>query len=185
MADNAKNSNEGPSEPCGEGRACAGESGAQSDSDTWAGSDPDDEFGALWDRLTDAQKKVAQESLFTATKADAARAVGLAPSTVYSWPGRVWEAASMLVDRRAQGLEEGLGALSNEALGVLRRALDPRRETSRVEKEAAEFIVNHRLGRPTQKSEVEVSGGIDLDDTDGEKLDELLGHLDEDGEGEG
>lgn len=179
MADSADNDSENTTEPHSEGRASAREGAPESGSDTWAGDDPSDDFGALWQSLTDSQKKVAQEYIFCSEKAEAAKAVGLAPSTVYSWPDRVWEASSMLVDRRAQGLEEGMNALSPQALGVLRRALDPQEETSRVEKEAAEFIVNHKLGRPTQKQEVEHSGGINLDDTDADEIDDMLGHLDD------
>lgn len=184
MADSADESSKDTTQPRSEGRASARESGPESGSDTWAGGDPEDEFGQLWQSLTTSQRKVAQEYVFRTEKAEAAEAVGLAPSTVYSWPDKVWEASRMLVDRRAQGLEEGMHALSPQALGVLRRALDPEEETSRVEKEAAEFIVNHRLGRPTQKKEVEHSGGINLDDTDADEIDEMLGHLD-DAEGDG
>jgi len=181
MPDDAENESQDATQPCSDSRACAGESGPQSGSDTDEGADPDDDFEALWSSLRDVEKKVAQEYIFSASKAEAAREVGLKPSTVYSWPDRVFEAASRLVDRRAQGLEEGVNALSHDALDVLRRALNPDEEVSRVEKESAEYLLNRAAGRPTQKKEVDVQGGISLDDTDEEELDSMLGHLDEDG----
>lgn len=185
MADDAEKDPTDSTEPQSEPRACAGESGSQSDSEPDQEDSPDEDFEALWHSLSDSQKKVAQEYVFCATKADAARAVGLQPSTLYSWPDKVWEAASRLVDRRAQGLEEGVNALSHDALDVLRRALDPDQEVSRVEKESAEYLLNRAAGRPTQKKEVDVQGGISLDDTDEEELDQMLGHLDGGGDGEG
>jgi hypothetical protein len=160
-----------------EGRACAGESGAESGSDPSPAPEGEDEFERLWTRLTDNQRKVAQEYLFTSSKADAAREVGLSPSCVYSWPEYVWEAARMLIDRRKSGISEGMSALSPAALDVLRRALDPQREVSRVEAESAQYLLNQLEGKPTQKSEVEVDGGIDVSESDKAALDEALSHL--------
>ncbi|AFH22437.1 hypothetical protein OSG_eHP25_00080 [environmental Halophage eHP-25] len=125
-------------------------------------SDNEDSFEELWNSLRDNQKKVAQEYLFCATKAEAAKKVGLQPQTVYNWDAKVWEAASKLVDKRTDGISEGLSGLSNQAIQTLRRAMDPQAETSRVSKEAAEFIINHLQGRPTQKNQLEVSGGLEF-----------------------
>jgi len=181
MAHDAEDDSQETTQPRGEGRASAREDDPQSGSDEGEDITPDDEFEALWGSLRDVEKKVAQEYIFQPTRADAARAVGLAPTTVYHWDDKVWEAASRLVDRRAQGLEEGVNALSHNALDVLRRALDPESEVSRVEKEAAEYLLNRVGGKPTQKKEVDVQGGISLDETDEEELDQMLGHL---GDGE-
>jgi hypothetical protein len=136
------------------------------------------DFEERWATLTATQKKVAQEYVFKASKADAARAVGLAPSTVYSWPEKVWELSERLVDRRAEGLTKGMSALSANALQVLRRALDPDENVSRVEKEAAEYIIDQIEGKPTRKQQVEHSGGIDLDESDADAIDDALSHLD-------
>lgn len=165
-----------------EGRTSARESDAESGSAPRPGGEPDDEFERLWEQLTHNQKKVAQEYLFTASKADAAREVGLSPSAVYAWPDEVWEAAEMLVDRRASGLSEGMSALSPAALDVLRRALDPDEEVNRVEAESAQYLLNQLEGKPTQKSEVDVQGGIDIGEDAQEELDEKLSHLGDGGD---
>jgi len=160
-----------------EGRTSTRESAAQIGSTPAPGAAPDDEFERLWGKLTDTQKKFCQEYLFTATKSEAAEAVGVTPSCVYSWPDYVEEAASMLVDRRASGLSEGMSALSPAALDVLRRALDPNSDVSRVEAESAQYLIDQLEGKATQKSEVDVQGGIDIGEDDQEALDEALSHL--------
>lgn len=90
----------------------------------------------------------------------------------------------MLVDRRAKGIMEGISALSPKALKTLERALDPEQETSRVSKESAEYVISMLEGKPTQKQEVEHSGGIDLGEDEEQELDDMLGHLDDNPEDE-
>jgi molybdenum-dependent DNA-binding transcriptional regulator ModE len=160
-----------------EGRASARAGDAVSGSDDPPAPEGEDEFERLWGRLSVNQKKVAQEFLFTSSKAEAAREVGLSPTTVYSWPDYVWDASEMLVDRRAGGISEGMSALSPQAIEVLRRALDPDRDVSRVEAESAQYLLNQLEGKPTQKSEVEVEGGIDVSESDRDALDDALSHL--------
>jgi hypothetical protein len=88
----------------------------------------------------------------------------------------------MLVDERKDGLSNGLSALTPSALDVLRRALDPQQQVSRVESETAQYLINQLEGKPTQKQELEHSGGIDLGEDDEEAIDDALSHLGEDGE---
>jgi len=171
-----------PAESPSEGRASARQSAAEIGSAPTPGVEPDDEFERLWGKLTDTQKKFCQEYLFKATKAEAAREVGVTPSCVYKWPDYVEEAASMLVDRRASGLSEGMSALSPAALDVLRRALDPDQDVSRVEAESAQYLIDQLEGKATQKSEVDVQGGIDIGEDDQQALDETLSHLGAEGE---
>jgi len=166
-----------PAESPSEGRASARNRDPEIGSAPSPGAEPDDEFERLWGKLTDTQKKFCQEYLFKATKAEAAREVGVTPSCVYKWPDYVEEAASMLVDRRASGLSEGMSALSPAALDVLRRALDPNSNVSRVEAESAQYLIDQLEGKATQKSEVDVQGGIDIGEDDQEALDEALSHL--------
>ncbi|AUO78924.1 hypothetical protein FGG70_gp31 [Salinibacter phage M1EM-1] len=160
-----------------EGRACEGESGAESASSDAQGPTPGGEFEELYEDLTANQKKVVQEYPFHATKADAARAVGLSPSCVYSWPNVVWEAAEALLDQRTQGIRQGMSALSPAAIDVLRRALDADEDVSRVEAESAQYLIDQLEGKATRKQEVEHSGGIDVSDQEGAEIDELLSHL--------
>lgn len=180
LIESLKGGSDETTKPQSEGSASARASSSQSGSREAPIPDPDDEFEAMWASLSDAQKKFCREYTFCATKAEAAREIGLKPSTIYSWPDVVDEVTSRLVDRQRAGLEEGINALSNDALDVLRRALDPAQEVSRVEKESAEYLLNRAAGKPTQKQEVDVQGGISLDETDEQELDAMLGHLDED-----
>lgn len=148
----------------------------------YLGSMPDetDRFEELWGQLKPIQKKFVQAFLFKSTKADAAREVGISPSTVYGWDTELLdEVTDLLLDKRKNGLEEGIAALSPQAIDVLRRALNPDAEVSRVEAESAQYVVNRLEGKPTQKKEVEMDGGIDLDASDEEALEDALSHFDE------
>jgi len=139
-----------------------------------------DRFEQLWGELSSVQKKFIQAFIFKATKAEAAREVGISPSTVYGWDTELLdEVTDLLLDKRKDGLEEGIAALSPQAVDVLRRALDPESEVSRVEAESAQYIVNRLEGKPTQKKEVEMDGGIELDTSDEEALEDALSHFDE------
>lgn len=178
MADDAEDRSSDPAADRAEPRASAGAREAESGSTSEDDPTPADDFERLWQSLSDSQKKVAQQYLFVPTKAEAAEAVGLAPSTVYSWPDKVWEAASRLVDERKDGLSNGLSALTPSALDVLRRALDPDEDVSRVESETAQYLVNQLEGKPTQKQIQEHQGGIDLDPGDEDAIDDALSHLD-------
>ena len=177
MAEDGNDATSGTADASAEGRTCAGQDTSENGSDTTSNPGSEDGFEALWDSLTPAQKKYAQEMVFHTTKAEAAREVGLHPKTVYNWPDKVERAAEMLVDRRAEGITDGISALSPAALSALRDAVDPDTDVDRVTKETAEYIVNRLEGKPTQKQEVEHSGGIELDDQDEEALDDMLGHL--------
>jgi len=151
------------------------------DSDT-----PDDRFEELWEDLTQTQQKFVQAFLFTASKADAAREIGISPSTAYGWDvDRIEEVTGLLLERRTRALEEGIAALSQEAIEALRRALDPDTEVARVEAESAQYVVDRLRGKPTQKQEIETNGGIDLDASDEEALEDALSHFDEESAREG
>ena len=126
----------------------------------------DDEFEELWESLSDNQKLVAQEYAFAPTKAEAARRAGLSPSTAYGWPDQVFEAGSALIDQRKDGIVDGLKSLSNEAVDAMKEALEGERELSRVEMEVAQYVIDQVQGKPTQKQEVEHSGGLDIDTED-------------------
>lgn len=160
------------------------ESGPESAAEDLPGTAEDRKFEELWSGLDANEKKCAQQWLFCSSIADAARAVGLDPQTVYNWDNDWREAAELLLDRRKDGIEKGIGALSPHAVEVLRKALTDEEEISRVQKESATYVIDRINGAPTQKQEIETQGGIQLDQTDEAELDKMLGHLDEDEEGE-
>jgi hypothetical protein len=182
MADTDEDLSPDAAQNRGEGRAREGGSGAESAPSEGQGATPGSEFEELYEDLTANQKRVVQEYPFHPTKADAARAVGLTPSCVYSWPPVVWEAAEALLDQRTQGIRQGMSALSPAAIDVLRRALDADEDVSRVEAESAQYLIDQLEGKATRKQEVEHSGGIDVSDQEGAEIDELLSHLGESGE---
>jgi hypothetical protein len=147
----------------------------------------EDSFEERWQELTSSQKKVVQAWLMAPTKKAAAEEVGLSPATVYEWPEEVWEVGDLLLDKRMDGMERGLSALSPAAIDALERALDPDADTSREEAKTARYLVNALRGKPTQRQEVDLdTGGIDLDEKAEDELDEMLAHLgDGDGESDG
>ena len=140
----------------------------------------DEEFEDLWESLSDNQKKVAEEYIWAKSKAEAARKFGLTPSAVYSWDDHVWEAASALIDQRKDGIMNRIASLSDEALSVLRQSLQDEDQDDRVQSEDARYIINHLQGKPTQKQEVEHSGGIDLDSDDMEAVDKMVENINSD-----
>jgi hypothetical protein len=48
----------------------------------------------------------------------------------------------------------------------MKEALEGERELSRVEMEVAQYVIDQVQGKPTQKQEVEHSGGLDIDTED-------------------
>jgi len=149
------------------------------------GSAEDRIFEELWASLSSNQKKAAQQFLFETSIADTARAIGLEPRTLYSWDNDWRRAAEMLLDRRKDGIEQGIGALSPDAINILRKAVATDEEITRVEKESATYILDRIAGKPTQRAEIEhETGGIDIEETEKEALDEKLAHLDDSSTGE-
>jgi len=142
------------------------------------GSSEDRIFEELWASLSNNQKKAAQQFLFEASIADTARAIGLEPRTLYSWDNDWRRAAEMLLDRRKDGIEQGIGALSPDAINILRKAVATEEEITRVEKESATYILDRIAGKPTQKQTIQHEGGIDVPDSEAQELDSLLSHLD-------
>jgi hypothetical protein len=135
----------------------------------------DKDFEELWDDLDHRQRLVAQEYVFAPTRKEAAKRADVPPSTMYGWDAPVFEAAEKLVEKRTEAISEGLKSLSKDAIDTLKDGLEGKTELSRVEMETAQYVLNKVDGKPTQKQEVEHSGGIDLDPDD---LDEALDHLD-------
>lgn len=144
------------------------------------GSAEDRIFEELWAELTANQKKAAQAWLFETSVADTARAIGLAPQTLYQWSDDWRRAAEMLLDRRKEGVEKGIGALSPDAINILRKAVQQDEEITRVEKEAATYIIDRIAGKPTQRQEIEhETGGIEVSESDKREIDDMLSHLDD------
>jgi len=143
-----------------------------------------EEFDKKWTELDASWRTFCIENVFESTYKAAAEKAGIAPQTYYNkdeeYKEMLDELTKQLVKERREGLSQGIQALSKGAVQILRQALDPNKEISRVEKEAASYIIDRIKGKPTRKQEVQHSGGIDFDPEDEEKLDEMLGHLDSD-----
>jgi hypothetical protein len=183
MADTAQDSDiDAPPESVPE----SPDSGSGDGPESVPGSAEDRIFEELWAGLTANEKKAAQQFLFETSIADTAREIGLEPRTLYSWDDDWRRAAEMLLDRRKDGIAEGIGALSPDAIDILRKAVATDEEITRVEKESATYILNRIAGKPTQRKEVQhETGGIEIDEQDTAQLDDMLGHLDEPDAGEG
>jgi transposase-like protein len=136
----------------------------------------DDEFEKLWESLEHKHKQVALAYAKTSTKAEAARECGYHPDTIYDWPDKVWKATEMILRRNRERLEQAHAALVPRIVAIQERALDPEKELDRVSAEMAQYLTNRLLGKPTQRQEVAVEGGIDISE-DEEDIDDALEHL--------
>ena len=140
----------------------------------------DEEFDQKKENLTHNQKQVAEAYAFATSKAEAARAVGLAPSTVYGYPDEVFEVGEEMLDRKMEATEEGYKSLDIAALKKLKAYFEGDIDLERVDLEAIQWVHNVNHGRPMQKQEVEHSGGIDLDEGDMEAAEQMVQNLNSD-----
>jgi len=111
----------------------------------------------------------------TASKKEAAEAVGLEPNTVYKWPKIVDEAILIAAKQREESAREMASKYLLKAMNVKVGALDSEDEVLR--QRAATEIIEWNLGKATQKQEVtgKDGGPIELTDTErAKRLDFLL-----------
>ena len=137
----------------------------------------DKDFEELWDSLNHRQRMVAQEYVFAPTQKEAAKRADVPPSTMYGWDAPVFEAAEMLVEKRTEAISEGLKSLSKDAIETLKDGLEGKTDLSRVEMETAQYVIDQVEGKPTQKQEVEHSGGIDLDAEDMDAVEDMVENI--------
>ena len=129
-------------------------------------------FREIWGQLSKNQKRFVLIAANYKTKAEAARAIDLQPSTVYGWPSIVDEAIGLLQTDIAGA---AVGVLATEvarAAMVKVDALDSVDE--RIRQDAASEILDRVLGKPTQRQElsgpegglvpVKILCGVSLDD---------------------
>ena len=110
-------------------------------------------------QLSPDQLRYIYERVTTRTDAEAARNVGLSPETVYNWPEKrlVQEAVRLMVD---DGLQASLDILRRNLARAARvkvAGLDSRKEA--IKQAAATEILDRFHGKPTQQSNINVSGG--------------------------
>ncbi|MCS3827429.1 hypothetical protein GGP85_002899 [Salinibacter ruber] len=115
----------------------------------------------IWEELTPSQKRFVVAYQRHTSKADAAAEVGLAASTVYSWPDKVDHAAEMFYEETAalamQELEE---ALVEAAMVKTQEVRDPG-STEGSQQEAASDVLDRVMGKPTQKQDIDMDATIE------------------------
>lgn len=99
------------------------------------------------------------------TKAEAARAIGVSPNTVYAWPDVVEETAKSLALERMAMVESILDKGALKAMFVLMDQLSS--DDERVRLRAADQILNRAMGKPVPmdrmpKEEPETGPEIDI-----------------------
>ncbi len=116
-----------------------------------------DTFQELWQRLDHNQQRFAVAMLTSATKKDAAQAIGLEPNTVYKWNGTI----DLVVDfMRNHAAEAALGivqANATKAAMVKAAGLDSNDE--KIRQDVATELLDRNLGRATQRQEITGAGG--------------------------
>lgn len=118
-----------------------------------------DSFEALWERLTAAQKRYVVARQDYGNKKDAAEAVDLSPNTVYGWPDHVDTAADKLLDNTRKTIQAGLQSAAGKAMVELKQRL-LEADDERTALKAVKYVIDQLEGKPTQKSEVDMSAEV-------------------------
>ena len=117
------------------------------------------DFEDIWRRLTDSQRRYVIARQDCATKADAATEIGLAASTVYSWPGYVEDAADLLVEHARQTIQAGLDAASAAAIQRLKGIIES--GSDKQSRQAAEYVIDQQIGRAVQQQDIDMDATIE------------------------
>lgn len=131
--------------------------------------------------LSESQLRYVQARVTLPTDADAARAIGLTPGTVYNWPNKdivnhavelaQLDGVRIAQERLKRLLQDAVDAIADEVRGA-------RRGAKRLD--AAREVLDRVMGRPTQKVDqhTEHSGEVTVRQLDVDKLsDETLAEL--------
>lgn len=108
-------------------------------------------FTQMWQTLNHNQQRFAVAMLDSASKKEAAEAIGIEPNTAYGWNGVVDRVVSIM---RTQAKDAAIAILTNSAVKAamidasLLDCYDPK-----IRQDAAEDILDRVLGRATQRLE--------------------------------
>ena len=106
----------------------------------------------LWPKLSRNQRRFIVAMQESATKKEAAEAIGLEPDTVYRWPDIVDEAVQRLSDDVEAAVWDILHSSAAKAAMVKATGLDE--DDPRLRQAVATEIIDRVLGRPTQRQEI-------------------------------
>ena len=114
-------------------------------------------FPEQWANLNRNQRRFVIAMLDSATKKEAAEAIGIMPDTAYHWNGDVDAIiAAIEADRQAAAL----GILANQApMAAMVKVSGLESGSESVRQAAATEILDRVLGKPTQRSEVTGADG--------------------------
>jgi hypothetical protein len=109
-------------------------------------------FEEIWAQLDHNQRRFVIAMQECPTKAEAAKAIGVKPNTIYKWPEIVDEAIQLLTESIADAACEIIAQATAKAAMIKVIGLDSGNE--RIRQDVASEILDRRLGTAVQKSEV-------------------------------
>jgi len=168
--DTQHETNTEPDAASSEDRAHGDETAAEADAEA---GDPDSispsdmDFDELWGRLSPAQQEYVLARQKHRYKNKAAEYADIHPDTVYGWPDYVEAAVEKLRDHRKDAVQEGMKDAAVIATQRLQRILndDSISDTNALVR-AIKLAVEQEVGKATQQTDLNVSGGFDVDGDD-------------------
>jgi len=133
----------------------------------------DQDFEALWQRLSDSQQRYVVARQNHARKKDAANEVGIAPQTVYGWPDYVEDAADRLLDHTKETIKAGLESAAGKAIVELKQRL-LEADDERTALKAVKYVIDQLEGKPTQKQDIDMQGEVEVES---DALDDAMDQL--------
>ena len=112
-------------------------------------------FEEVWAQLDHNQRRFVVAMQECPTKAEAAKAIGVKPNTIYKWPDTVDDAIQLLATSIADAACDIIAQATAKAAMVKVVGLDSGDE--RIRQGVASEILDRRLGTAVQKSEVGLS----------------------------
>ena len=134
-------------------------------------------FSKLWETLSENQRRYVLARPKHTTKADAARAIGLAPQTIYLWPDEVEECAGLITTHRAEAVRTTLEEGATSAVLKLIELLDSGHDS--VKLGAVKYLIDQTQGKPVATQKTELSGKVEVEESEVSALRaDLLARLD-------
>ncbi len=106
------------------------------------------------------QRRFVVQMAVSATKKEAAEAVGLSKHTIYNWPPRVMAAVALYQEHIRTAAAEILAEAAAKAALIKVAGLDS--DDERVRQRSASELLERAFGRPTQRQEVSGPDGGEL-----------------------
>ena len=138
-------------------------------------------FNELWEMLSENQRRYVLARPKHTTKADTARAIGLTPKTIYTWPDEVEKCAGLITTHRAQAVRTTLEEGATQAALRLLELMESTHDATALG--AVKFLVEQAIGKAVATQKTELSGKVEVEESEVSQLRaDLLARLDKDEE---